>query len=93
MGTISLIGSAIRSGPEMLLRIGALLSLNLGIMNILPFPALDGGRLVFVGIEAIRGKPISRNKEGYINFAGLIVLFGLMIVLTYQDIARLIAGG
>lgn len=93
VGTISLIGSAIRSGPEMLLRIGALLSLNLGIMNILPFPALDGGRLVFVGIEAIRGKPISRNKEGYINFAGLIVLFGLMIVLTYQDIARLIAGG
>lgn len=93
VGTISLIGTAVRSGPEMLLRIGALLSLNLGIMNILPFPALDGGRLVFLGIEAVRGKPISRAKEGYINFAGLIVLFGLMIVLTYQDIARLIAGG
>lgn len=93
VGTISLIGTAIRSGPEMLLRIAALLSLNLGIMNILPFPALDGGRLVFIGIEAVRGKPISRAKEGYINFAGFIVLFGLVIVLTYQDIARLIAGG
>lgn len=89
---ISLMGQAIHSGWEVVLRFGALLSLNLGIMNILPFPALDGGRLVFLGIEKLRGKPLPRDKEGFINFAGLIVLFGLMAVLTYQDIARLISG-
>lgn len=91
VGTISLIGQAVRSGPEVILRMAALLSVNLGIMNILPFPALDGGRLLFLGIEKLRGKPIPREKEGYINLAGLAVLFILMILLTYQDIARLLA--
>ncbi|MGI6664016.1 MAG: M50 family metallopeptidase [Christensenellaceae bacterium] len=89
VGTISLIGQAVRSGPEITLRIAALLSINLGIMNILPFPALDGGRLLFLGIEKLRGKPLPRDKEGYINLAGLVLLFALMIFLTYQDIARL----
>ncbi len=60
-------------------------------MNILPFPALDGGRLLFLGIEKLRGKPASRKVEGYVNFAGLAMLFLLMIVLTYQDIVRLFA--
>lgn len=92
VGTISVIGMAIRSGFEVVLRMAALLSINLGIMNLLPFPALDGGRLVFLGIEKLRGKPIAREKEGYINFAGLVVLFALMAVLTYQDISRLISG-
>lgn len=93
VGTIALIGDTIRSGPEMLIRLAALLSVNLGIMNLLPFPALDGGRIVLLGIEKIRRKPLPREKEGYINFAGLIILFGLMILLTYQDISRLISGG
>ena len=91
VGTISLIGQAVRSGPEVILRMASLLSINLGIMNLLPFPALDGGRLVFLGIEAVRGKPLARNKEGMINFVGLIVLFVLMILLTYQDIVRLVS--
>ena len=72
-----------------MLILAALLSINLGIMNILPFPALDGGRLLFLGIEMLRGKPASRKVEGYVNFAGLGMLFLLMIVLTYQDIVRL----
>ena len=91
VGTITLMGQAMRSGPEVALRMAALLSINLGIMNILPFPALDGGRIVFLGIEKLRGKPISREKEGYINLAGLVLLFLLMILLTYQDISRLLA--
>lgn len=56
-----------------------------------PFPALDGGRLLFLGIEKLRGKPASRKVEGYVNFAGLGMLFLLMMVLTYQDIVRLFA--
>ena len=56
-------------------------------LNILPLPALDGGRLVFLAIEGVRGKPISAEKEGMVHFIGIILLFGLMIVLTFQDIA------
>jgi len=91
VGTISIIGQAVRSGPEMIMRIGALLSINLGIINLLPLPALDGGRLVFLIIEGIRRKPFPREKEGYIHFAGIIILFGLMILLTYNDIVRMIS--
>ena len=58
-------------------------------MNILPFPALDGGRLLFLGVEKLRGRPLDRKVESYINLGGLALLFLLMIVLTYQDIARL----
>lgn len=93
VGTISIIGQAIRSGWEVVLRIAALLSVNLFVMNLLPFPALDGGRIVLVGIEKLRGKPIERSKEAIINLAGMAVLFGLMIVLTFQDVTRLISGG
>lgn len=91
VGTIAIVGESVRYGFETILRMAALLSINLGIMNILPFPALDGGRLLFLGIEKLRGKPASRKVEGYVNFAGLAMLFLLMIVLTYQDIVRLFA--
>lgn len=93
VGTIMIVGDAVKSGFETLLRIAAILSINLGIVNLLPFPALDGGRLVLIGIEKLRGKPFPREKEGYFHFAGLVVLFGLMILLTYQDIARWAGGG
>jgi regulator of sigma E protease len=56
----------------------------------MPFPALDGGRFVFLGIEGIRGKPINRNVEAYINFAGIIILFAFMILITFKDIIKLI---
>jgi regulator of sigma E protease len=70
-----------------------LISASLGIMNLLPIPALDGGRLVFMIIEAIRGKAISPEKEGMVHFVGLILLFGLMILLTFSDIQSLVRGG
>jgi len=66
----------------------ALLSINLGIMNLLPLPALDGGRLLFFGIEALRGKPIDRQKEGMVHFVGIVLLMILMVVVTWNDIQR-----
>ncbi|MGN8644963.1 RIP metalloprotease RseP [Gracilibacillus sp. HCP3S3_G5_1] len=67
----------------------AVLSVNLGIINLLPLPALDGGRLLFVGLEAVRGKPIDPQKEGVVHFIGFALLMLLMIVVTWNDIQRL----
>lgn len=70
------------------LNIGILLSANLGVMNLLPLPALDGGRLVFLFIEAIRGKRIPPEKEGYVHLVGMALLMVLMVVVMYNDIVR-----
>src|SRR5690625_5001851 len=67
----------------------AILSVNLGIINLVPLPALDGGRLMFVGIEAVRGKPIDPQKEGLVHVIGFALLMLLMIVVTWNDIQRL----
>ncbi|CDQ40082.1 MULTISPECIES: RIP metalloprotease RseP [Virgibacillus] len=67
----------------------AMLSINLGIVNLVPLPALDGGRLLFVGLEAVRGKPISPEKEGLFHFVGFALLMLLMIIVTWNDIQRL----
>jgi regulator of sigma E protease len=82
-----------RGGPLALLQLLALLSLNLAIVNLLPFPALDGGRLVFVALEWLRGgKKIDPQKEGLVHLVGLAILLGLMLIISYFDILRLIAG-
>lgn len=73
-----------------MLEIVVLLSVNLGIMNLLPIPALDGGRLVFMLVEVIRGKPVPPEKEGMVHFAGLVVLMVLMVFIMYNDIMRLV---
>ena len=73
-----------------LLNLALLLSANLGVMNLLPIPAMDGGRLVFLVIEAIRGKRVSEDKEGMVHFIGLLCLFGLMILIMFNDIRKLI---
>lgn len=72
-----------------MLNIALLLSVNLGVMNLLPLPALDGGRLVFLLIEAVRGKPIPPDKEGMVHFAGFVALMVLMVFVMYNDIVRL----
>ncbi|MCD8109166.1 MAG: RIP metalloprotease RseP [Clostridiales bacterium] len=72
-----------------MLNIGILLSANLGVMNLLPLPALDGGRLVFLVIEAIRRKRIAENKEGMVHFIGLMCLFALMILVMFNDVRKL----
>ena len=66
-----------------------ILSANLGVMNLLPIPALDGGRFLFLIIEAVRGKPVDRNKEGFVNFIGFALLMVLMVFILFNDIARL----
>ncbi len=68
------------------------LSANLGVMNLLPIPALDGGRLVFLIIEAIRGKKIDPEKEGFVHFIGLALLLLLMVVIMFNDIRKLFIG-
>jgi regulator of sigma E protease len=70
-----------------------LISANLGIMNLLPIPALDGGRLVFLSLEAISGKPIAPEKEGFIHFIGFVLLMALMVFVMYNDILRLFGWG
>ncbi|MDE6907811.1 MAG: RIP metalloprotease RseP [Lachnospiraceae bacterium] len=72
-----------------MLNISILLTANLGVMNLLPLPALDGGRLVFLIIEAIRKKRIDPEKEGMVHFVGLMLLMVLMIVVMFNDIRKL----
>ena len=89
---VAIISEAVRYSGENVLRLLVLISASLGIMNLLPIPAMDGGRLAFMLLELVRGKPISAEKEGMVHFVGLILLFGLMILLTYNDITNLIRG-
>lgn len=77
-----------QSGVYYLMKWGAILSINLGIINLLPLPALDGGRLTFFAIEALRGKPIDRQKEGIVHFIGFALLMLLMLVVTWNDIQK-----
>ena len=72
-----------------MLNMAVLLSANLGVMNLLPLPALDGGRLVFLFIEAVRKKPVNREVEGMVHFAGLMLLMALMVVVMYNDILKI----
>ena len=72
------------------LNMAILLSANLGVMNLIPFPALDGGRLVFLIVEAIRRKPVKRDVEGMIHFGGLILLMVLMVYVLVNDVGRIL---
>lgn len=72
-----------------MMNITLMLSVNLGILNLLPIPALDGGRLVFLFVEVIRGKPIPPQKEGMVHFIGLMFFMLLMIVIFFNDLANL----
>ena len=70
--------------------IGVMLSANLGVMNLLPLPALDGGRLLFYVVEVIRGKRIDPDKEGTIHFIGLVILLGLMVLILFNDVRNIL---
>ncbi len=92
VGTINIIAQAVRAGFETVLRLGILISVNLGFINILPFPALDGGRLIFMLIEAVRGKPVAPQKEGVVHFIGFVLLMALMAYLVVKDVIGLVGG-
>ena len=70
----------------------ALITINVGVFNLLPLPALDGGRLLFLIIEGVTRKRIPAKYEGIVHFIGLLLLFALMIVVTFSDIRKLITG-
>ena len=94
VGTVYVIQEVTQQGGfEVYLELLALISVNLGVMNLLPIPGLDGSRLLFLLVEAIRRKPVKRELEGAIHAAGFILLMGLMVLLTYKDIMRFFVKG
>ena len=90
VGIIQMIGESARFGLIYLINLTALISINLGLLNLLPIPALDGSKLIFLGIEGIRGKPIDVQKENMVTIIGFALLMTLMLFVTYQDIVRLL---
>lgn len=89
IGMTELVGSALATGWESLLYLWVIISVNLGVMNLLPLPALDGGRLIFLLWEAITRRPVNKKVEAYINAAGLLILMALMLLITFKDILKL----
>ncbi len=92
VGVTSTIGQAAKMGLMNILPIMALITVNLGIFNLLPVPALDGGRLLFILLEMITGRKVAKKYEGVIHAIGLILLLLLMALVTFKDIWSLIAG-
>lgn len=90
VGIVYAVNDTAKAGIIYVIYLAALLSLNLAIMNMLPFPALDGGRLLFLLIRKITGKRVTDEMEGKIHFAGMVLLFALMIYVTWNDIIRFI---
>ncbi len=92
VGIVSAIGQAASYGLTDLLELLVLITVNLGVLNLLPIPALDGGRLVFLAVEAVIRRPVSQRLQESLTLATFILLFGLMIFATYNDVLRLITG-
>jgi regulator of sigma E protease len=90
VGIASLVGQAVQNGFTNLILLTAVISINLGVLNLLPFPALDGGRILFVVIEAIIRRPIKAKITNAVNTVGFALLILLMLVVTYHDIIKLI---
>lgn len=88
VGIYNATGEVASLGILVLVQWAAMLSVNLGIVNLLPLPALDGGRLIFIGLEAIRRKPIDPQKEGMVHLLGFALLILLMLAVTWNDINR-----
>jgi regulator of sigma E protease len=90
VGIVSMVSSEVREGGfSAFVQLLALISINLGLMNLLPIPGLDGSRLVFCLLELIRRKPIPPEKEAMVHLAGMVLLFGVLIFFTFKDVMRL----
>ena len=92
VGIVSAIGQAASYGLTDLLELLVLITVNLGVFNLLPVPALDGGRLVFLAVEAVIRRPVSQRLQESLTLATFILLFGQMIFATYNDVLRLLTG-
>jgi regulator of sigma E protease len=89
VGIVSLVGQAAERSFFDVLFLAAYISINLGIVNLLPIPALDGGRVVFILVEMLRGKPVDPEKEGFVHLVGFVVLLSLMVLLVFNDVKEL----
>ncbi|MBS4960945.1 MAG: RIP metalloprotease RseP [Clostridiales bacterium] len=97
IGIVQVVGDSYTSGLQYGLKdallnvvnLAAILSVNLGAINLFPIPAMDGGRLLFLIIEGIRRKPMDREKEGIVHFAGFVLLMSFMVFVAYQDVLRI----
>ncbi len=98
IGMVSTISTSVAMAPNLsemllyLMNVTAYLSIAIGATNLIPFPMLDGGKLVLIGVEAVRGKPISPEKEGYISLVGFALIILLGIFAAYNDIVRIVTG-
>ena len=92
VGVVSAMSTVAKTGLADFIFFAGFLAVNIGVMNLLPLPAPDGGRILFVLIEMIFRKPIPRDKEGYVHFIGFLLLIGLMLFATWNDIVRLLSG-
>lgn len=89
IGIVGVVGETVQYGAVALLNLAAIISLNLAIFNLLPIPALDGSRIIFVLIEWIKGSPVDPEKEGMVHLIGFILLMALAVFIAYNDILRL----
>jgi regulator of sigma E protease len=90
VGMAYLLGQSVSAGASAFLRLLSLLSLSLGLFNLIPFPALDGSRAAFAFYEAVRRRPIPPEREGVVHAIGFLVLIALLLLVTYQDLVRLL---
>jgi regulator of sigma E protease len=94
VGIFQISGAIAQTGLTNLMRFTAFLSVNLLILNLLPLPALDGGRIAFIVLEKMRGgRRVAPQQEGLVHFVGLLVLLALTVVISYFDILRILGGG
>ena len=89
VGIASVTGQVAQLGVTYLLQFAAFLSVNLAIFNLIPFPALDGGRILFVGIEAVRGRRVDPRKEGLVHLIGMVILLTFVALISYHDLLNL----
>jgi regulator of sigma E protease len=89
VGIYGIVGESASAGLENILYLIAFLSINIGFVNLLPIPAFDGGRLIFLIIEKIKRKPVNPKVENYIHAVGFVLLIGLLLVITWNDISKI----
>jgi regulator of sigma E protease len=90
IGITQILGEAAKTGPGELAYLFGALSANLGLINLLPIPALDGSRLIFLAVERLRGRPVDPEKESLVHFIGFFLLISLFVFVSYKDILRLV---
>lgn len=90
LGIIQVVGEAARTGFLDVLFLAAILSINIALFNLFPIPMLDGGQLLFLAVEGIRGKPLEPEQEGFFRFLGILLLLLLFVAVTYSDVTKLL---